>query len=68
MNMGWGEGVDPYIHNGEYSGILYQIQTWFSDMSTHHCPVQDQITMPSCWQQYHDPSLVDPSTFQFLSY
>jgi len=29
---------------------------------------REQITVSSCWQQYHDASLVDPSTFQFSSY
>lgn len=65
--MGWELG-DPHIRNGEYPGVFYLLRTQSSDISAHYYPARDQFTMSSCWQQYHDPSLVDSSAFQFSSY
>ncbi len=47
---------------------MVNLQEFSIDTSAHHCPAREQITLSSCWQQYHDPSLVDPSAFQFSSY
>ncbi|KAF8746216.1 hypothetical protein AX14_000017 [Amanita brunnescens Koide BX004] len=67
-NTGWElGGPDLHIRNGESPGVLYQLRTQSSNISAYYYPAREQLTM-SCWQQYHDSSLVDPSTFQFSSY